>query len=537
MGPGHELQDTAIQPSRVRPRRLSVARGTVSTASGLVLSNATGLARQLVFAWIYGAGRQMDAFLIAGIVSQIVFASVDSALSATLIPIYSKLRAESEDEARRFLAATSSLVTVFTGLVGVLLYFVAPILVHLLAPGFVPSEVRLASTMLRVMMPSVVFMGLSSVSVGFLQTRGRFGDPAVMYIPRNIVLIVGAALLGRRFGIDVLAWGTVIGSVLQLATVLRPALRLGISRRFVWQPRHAGIRTMLGRLPAVFTNFFMYQAALIVDRILASGLPGGMISSLNYAQILLQPPLGIIGSLAVAAFPALSDMAAEKRFVELSRAVRLTLRLTAFFSVPISAFAMFYRTPVVALLYAHGSFGQTALLRTADSLAFFSVGFVSMALNAVLGRTMFALGETRALMTSAAAAVGVTIVADLLLIHWLLQGGLALGTSLGSWISTLVLLRLVGQRVDSFRRKPVLASLLGSIMTAMAAYGLVALAVAHWFPSPVTGGFGVRLEVLLVGAVLGTALYLGLHAPFAGGRTQLREMFNLGKQALGKAAG
>ena len=520
-----------------RARQALVARGVRATASGRVVSNVTGLVRQLVFAWIYGAGRQMDAFVMASVVILSIFASVDAALSATLIPVYTKIRAESEDEARTFLAAVSSLVAAGTALAGVLVYCFGPILIHWFAPGFGTSEAHLAVTILRVMTPALVFMGLSSISAGFLQIHGRFGSSAVMSIPRNLLLIVGAALLGRHFGIGLLAWGTLAGTILQLAIVLWPALSLGMPRRLLWQPRHTGIRTMFRRLPSVFADFFIYQAALIVDRVLASGLPGGMISSLNYAQAVFRSPLGIVGSLAVSIFPAFSEMAAEKQGAELARAVALALRLTTFIAVPLSLFLIFFRLLLIAVLYLHGSFGPAALSWTADALGFFSVGLVSLAWNSILSRTMLALGETRVLMVSAVCAVSITIVADLILIHPLRQGGLALGTSLGSWISTLVMLLVVRRSLKGFRVTRLFCQLLGSSLSAAIAYGGASLMVTWWSPPLATQGFGLRLVALLAGVTLGSALYFGLYATVPEGRTWLRQLSSLGTQVFGKSAG
>ncbi len=517
-----------------RSRMDVVARGVFSTGSGTLVSNVTGLARQLVFAWIYGAGRNMDAFLIASIISQMVFSSIDSALSSTLIPVYSVLRERSDAEAQRFLAAVSSLVTVCTAVLALLLYLFAPLFVRLLAPGFGAAEAKLTTDLLRVMMPSLLFMGLSSVSVGYLQAKGRFSSPALMYIPRNIILIVGAALLGRHFGISVLAWGTLLGAIFQLAMVLWPSVRSGAPASFVWEPLHDGIRTMLARLPAVSANSFMYQAALIVDRILASGLPAGMISALNYAQVLLGPPLTLIGSLPTALFPSLSDMVAKHHGPQLTRAVIRALNLTTFFAVPLTLFIVLFRVPLVAVLYDYGSFETLALRRTAFGLAFFGAAFVSIAWNGVLGRTIFALGETRVLLTSAVASVLTTIITDLLLIHPLQQGGLALGTSLGSWVSTFMMLRILGRKMEGFRPWKTVGPLLGTALVGAAAFGFAALLVGRFLPSAVMAGFAVRLVTLMVGGVIGMAGYFGLHALSPVGRERLHEVFTLGGRVLGR---
>ena len=513
-------------------RRRRVAQGAFSTATMTLISNVTGFVRQLAFAWVYGAGRSMDAFLVASVLSQMVFASIDSAISATLIPVYTELRQQSEQEAERFLRAVAGLVAVFTVLAGLLFYLGAPLLVHLLAPGFDRRETELAGYLLRVMMPSLLFMGLSSVSVGFLQTQGVFGQPAAMFIPRNIVLIVLAAWIGHRYGIAVLAWGSLLGAILQLYVVLRPMRRLGRTLRLGWLPRHAGVGMMLRRLPGVFVNFFMYQAALVVDRILASGLPAGMISALNYSQLLINFPLGLFTSLAIALFPTLSELASSERGYALSRAVRLPLRLTAFVVAPIALYTVFLRVPLVAVVYRHGAFSRGALQDTAFATLFFALGMISMAMNGILGRTIFALGETRILFRTAFWSVGTTIVTDLILIHPLAQGGLALGTTLGSWAGTLVFLRFLSRQLEGFRVGPIVSDILWCSTLAVIAYGATYLAYLRWHGPTLPHGLAHLALLLIATFVVGTLFYLTLQRLAGPMRGNLRRALRDGTRAF-----
>jgi putative peptidoglycan lipid II flippase len=516
-------------------RATRVSRGAFSTASMTLVSNVTGFLRQLAFAWVYGAGPSMDAFLVASVLSQMVFASVNAALQSTLIPVYALVRQASEEEAERFVGAVSSLVAVLTTLLGFAAYLLSPLLVHLLAPGFGAAEARFTTSLLRVMMPSLVFMGLSSILAGFLQAHNRFGEPAALGVPRNLVLIVGAAWLGRHFGIAVLAYGSVLGAILQLIVLWVPLRHMGKRLRVVWRPWHPGIREMARRLPGVFVNLFMYQAALVVDRILASGLPAGMISALNYAQLLMSFPVGLLTSLAVAAFPTFSELAAAEAGADLSRVVATSLRLLAFLVVPVAVYTAFVRVPLVAIVYAHGAYGARALADTADALLFFAPSMVSTCLNSLIGRAVFATGETRVLFTSAAWAMGVTIVADLILVHPLQQGGLALGTSLGSWASTIVLLRFLGRRLERFPWKALVGNTFALAAAAGVSFGVAYVGLTHLgLPVP-THGLVRLAEFLLANFALGLALYLALERAL-GLDQGIREPLRTGLRSLLRAA-
>lgn len=513
-------------------RRARVARGMLSTASMTLVSNVTGFGRQLAFAWVYGAGRDMDAFLVASVLSQMVFVAVDSAISATLIPVYMQLREASEEDAEIFLGALSGLVVAFTAGAGFLFYLIAPVFVHMLAPGFDPSEAHLSVLLLRVMMPSLLFMGLASVLTGVLRTKGIFGQPAGRYIPRNVALVILAAWLGHRYGIAVLAWGSLLGAVLQLYVVWAPLRRFGGALHLAWQPYHHGIRTMLRRLPGVFTNFFMGSAAVLIDRILASGLHGGAISALNYALLLISFPVQLFSSSATALFPTLAELAARDATIEVSHAVYSTLRVLTFAVAPISMYAVFLRVPLITIVYARGAFGPQAVDYTSYAMLFFALGMISMVANGVLSRTVFALGESRILYSSAAWGVGTTIVMDLLLVHPMQQGGLALGTSLGSWAGTIVLLRFLATRLEKFDPRPILEDAVVSSLLAAVAFGAVLALIV-----PVQGAASPHsvgeTALILVGTFLtGVLLYLVLCSVFGRAHLSLRRLVREGIRAI-----
>lgn len=290
---------------------------------------------------------------------------------------------------------------------------------------------------------------------------------------------------------------------------------------------------MLVRLPGVFANYFMGSAALIVDRVLASGLHAGMISALNYALLLTSFPLGVLAALATAVFPIFSEMAVAQAGSELSRALRMALRLLVFLVAPICFFTIFLREPLVALVYAHGAFTTRAIEDTAYAVLFFSVGMISMAMNGVLSRAIFALGATRVLFSSAGFNVGTTIVMDLILIHPLQQGGLALGTALGSWASTIVLLRFLARNAEGFRMRPVLTDAIFSSLLASVAFGVVFAAYARLHGLSLPHGLIHIGLLLLVTFIVGAGLYLVLQQAFGQTRIRWRQLMREGLRAIG----
>lgn len=484
-----------------------VMKGMVTVGSGGLLSSGLGLCRQIIFAWIYGAGKQMDAYLVASVVVQVVFTSLDRAVFATFMPEYIRLKEVSEHEADAFLQSLSTLIVVGFAALAVLVWLVAPELIRAVAPGFRGAEAYEAAALLRVMVPCVVCMGLASVYAGYLQTNDRFGPPAVMFVGRNVLLIVGAALLGRRFGSVVLAWCWLAGAAVQLLAVAVPARRLGRSLRLSWRVQHAGIRRMVVRMSAVFGDIVVSQLGVLVERVLASGLPVGSVSALAYAQALITQPLGLMSSVGTALFPSIAVMAAANDHELIRDVVRRSLRILALFAIPVALCALLFRTAVVEMVYSHGSFGPHALAVTSECVAFDSVGIVSMAWNYVLGRTLLALQDTRALMVCASWSVVVATVVDLLLIGSLRQGALALGMSIGACANTVALLLVVNRRVRGIG----IGSLLWFVgvegVTGAVCYGAAAWLGSGWGIASLTHSIAVRGMGLAACVACGSVLF------------------------------
>ncbi len=494
--------------TRRRPFSASpVMSGTLTTASVTLLSNVSGLVRQLTFAWVFGTGQSMDAYIIASVVSQTVFSVVDTALSSTIIPLYAARRRSSPLAAETFLRAVVGLVVPVTSALTLLCIAVAPEIVHLLAPGFGPAEALASANMLRVMVPSIVFMGASSVAIGVLQSSGVFGPPAAVFIPQNILLAAAAALLARRYGVEVLAWAALVGGILQFIIVWWPVRRLRVSLRPEWAPRLSDVKTMLSRLPPVFATYFTLNAALVVDRILASRLGSGAISSLSYAQLLLSVPIGLIQSIPIALFPSLSALVAAGDMARVRESVTLSNKLLSYVTAPIAAFVILDANGLTSAVYGHGAFGAHGVALTADALTYFAIGVTTGVLTFGTSRAILSLGHTVPLYWSAVIAVTTTILCDLLLVGPMRQGGLALGTSLGGWAQTAYQVSYL----RAHQAGPSLATLLRTVAVtygvAIASIGVTGVGVRNVWPLLSGAGGPGEIASLAVVGVVGVGIY------------------------------
>ncbi|MEK7696646.1 MAG: murein biosynthesis integral membrane protein MurJ, partial [Pseudomonadota bacterium] len=280
-----------------------------------LISRITGLVRDIVFAGLIGAGAGVaaDAFYVAFRIPNFlrrIFG--EGAFSQAFVPVFAeyKTRATPED--------TRAFVDHMTGVLGVILFIVtligvlaAPILVMVLAPGFLdePHKYDLTVQMLRIMFPYLLFVSLVAMAAGILNTYGKFAAAAFTPVLLNLCLIGAALWLAPRMAEPVLAlaWGVFLAGVVQLLFQL-PFLRaLRTLPRPRLKPAHEGVgRVFKLMLPAIF-GVSVSQVNLLVNTLLASFLVTGSVSWLYYSDRIMEFPLGVFGiALATVILPSLS---------------------------------------------------------------------------------------------------------------------------------------------------------------------------------------------------------------------------------------
>jgi putative peptidoglycan lipid II flippase len=439
---------------------VSVGR-QVARATGLIIfitlvSKVTGFSRTVVQAYAFGANCQTDAFVAATVYPSLLFAGINGAITTTFIPLYTEIKERRGREAA--IQYTNTLFTVlFAALI--ILEVVGIVLAGVIQPLYLPGwvgqycggepKLLLTLQLTWVMLPALIFMGLSGVQAGILQAENDFAWPAGIGIPQNFLFIAAILLMEQHYGIFAAAVGTLVGGVsyvIWLAIPLRTRHGYRYQMRFTLQDPE--LRRMGRMVIPVFLSTFVGQAGYIVDRILATSLKAGSVTALQYSSLVNNTVLGLfVTALVTALYPTLSRYIAQQDVAGFVAANRRSLALLTVVTMPITIGVIVLRTPLIAAIYQRGAFTSAATGATAFALAYFSVGLVALAYTSLLPRAFFALQDTRTPTTYGMVAVAVNIVADLLLVHPLRQGGLALGTSIAQWALAAFLLVQLRRRI------------------------------------------------------------------------------------------
>ncbi|MGH7317703.1 MAG: murein biosynthesis integral membrane protein MurJ, partial [Candidatus Rokuibacteriota bacterium] len=364
---------------------------------------------------------------------------------------------------------------------------------------------QLAVTLTRALFPYLVFVGLAALAMGALNAHHRFFTAALGPAVLNLAMIAAVVGLASRLTTPImaLAIGVLVGGLGQLLVQLPELRRLGVPLRPSWEWRHPAVMRIARRLwPAVFA-LAAVQITVVVNTLLASLLPAGTVSYLYYADRVMEFPLGVFGiALATAALPSMSAQAARRELPALRATLEFALRLSAFVAVPATVGLLLLGGPIVQMLFQRGEFSASDAALTAQALAGYAVGLPAFSATRIAAQTLYALGDTRTPVLVGFVAVAVNVGLALLLMWPLRHTGLALASSLSSYVNLIGLCWLLRRRLGGPRG----AEMWGSLGRTFAASAMLALWCA-WMsgllpaaPEPLGPGL-MRMLVALAGGV------------------------------------
>ncbi len=387
-------------------------------AAGIFLSRILGLVRNRVFAHYFGTSDAADAFNAAFRIPnflQNLFG--EGVLSASFIPVYAGLRARGDEtEARRTAGAVAALLGLVTAALVLLGVLATPWLIAVIAPGFEGEKRDATIRLVRILFPGAGLLVLSAWCLGVLNSHRRFFLSYAAPVLWNLAIIASLLAFGRgreQYGLaEIAAWGSVVGSLLQLGVQLPTVLRLldGTWPRLV--RGSAQVREVLRNFGPVFVGRGVVQISAYVDTVLASLLPTGAVAGLSYAQVLYTLPVSLFGmSVSAAELPAMASAVGSEaeRAAFLRNRLGAGLRQIAFFVVP-SAMAFLALGDVVAgALYQSGAFTHPMTLYVWGILAGSAVGLLASTMGRLYASTYYALHDTRTPLRFAVVRVILTV--------------------------------------------------------------------------------------------------------------------------------
>jgi putative peptidoglycan lipid II flippase len=506
----------------VAQNRQISTRATGVVGIAVMCSRVLGLIREQVFAGLFGAGKNLDAFLMAFRLPNLLrdlFA--EGALSTAFITTFSrKIATEGDASAWRLANKVATLTAVFMSAVTLLGIAFASELIHLMTWwSWSPEKTALTILLTRIMWPFMLLVSLAALVMGMLNAKNVFGAPAMASSYFNLGSIIGGVALGwwldPHFGarsLVGLSIGTLIGGTWQLAAQIPSLQRVGYRYHTDFQWRDEGVRTVLTLMGPAVIAASAVQVNVLVNSGFAARLGDGPVSWLNIAFRLMQLPLGIFGvAVGTVTLPLISRNAARGDTPAFRSALAHALRLVLLLTIPAAIGLIILARPIISVIYEHGRFDARATEQTAAALRFYAIGLAAYSAVKVLAPAFYAIDKRYLPMLVSFFSILVNFGLNWFFMFKMNLGhrGLALSTSLVAITNFLLLYLMMVRHAGQLETRQ-LFKLLGKLLIAGAVLGGICWLALHFLFAPDIRlpGWKKIADVLMTVAI-GAATFFG----------------------------
>ena len=414
------------------------------------LSRVAGLAREIITAKVFGAGAANDAFEIAFLLPNMMrrlFA--EGAFAQAFVPLIAEYRGQRGEAATHQLinrVATLQLLALLV--VTALGILAAPWLIPLFASGFdkTPGKTLLATELLQIMFPYLLFISLTALAGGVMNIWKKFAIPAFTPVLLNACMIAAALWAAPHFKqpIHALAWGVLAGGVAQLALQLWPLYKLGMFPRLDFHFRDEGVLRMLKTMGPAILGVSVAQVSQLINSNYASLFGDGSVSWLNKAGRLMELPTALLGvAIGTVILPALGVLRNENNERGYGDLLDYGMRFALIATLPAMAVMGVLATPMVATLLQRGAFTGRDAMQTGPAVIAYAVGIVALVWIKILAPAFYAQQDTKTPVKIAIRVLIITQLFNLLFVHVVFEryapdlkhAALALSISLGALLN------------------------------------------------------------------------------------------------------
>lgn len=465
-----------------------IAKSAASVGIAVMCSRVLGLVREQVFAGMFGAGFIYDSFVVAFRIPNLLrdlFA--EGALSAAFVTVFSAYQTnKSQADTWRLAANVLTFILILLSVLTLLGIFFTEEIVAVLAPDFdlIPGKTALTVQLTRIMFPFLIFISLSAVVMGILNTKGRFFIPAMASSFFNLGSLIGGVSLAfilPRYGqpaIVGMAIGTLIGGLAQLGIQIPSLIGTGFRYRPVFNLRDPGLIQILKLMIPATIGLSATQINIFINTNFAASCAEGSVSWLYYSFRLVQLPIGVFGvALSIAMLPVLARQAAKKDIVAMKSTMVSSLTMVFALTLPATAGLIILSKPIIRLIFEHGAFTAIDTLATAQTLSLYAIGLFAYSANKVLVPAFYALDKTQYPVIASFLAIIFNIVIINLTIDQFQHLAIALSTSCTMLINFLFLMTVLHRKLQGYSLAYLAQGLAKIAVATSALSGLLILAL------------------------------------------------------------
>ncbi len=481
-----------------------------------LLSRIMGFIRDMLVAQVFGASAGYDAFLIAFKLPNFFRGLLaEGAFAQSFVPLLAEYRDQkTHAETQHYLNAVAGTLALILFVFTIVAILFAPVFVKIFAPGFEYGTERftLATEMLRITFPYLFFISLVAFAGGILNTYGKFAVPAVTPVLLNLALIASVVLLASRMAnpIEALAWGVLIGGVLQFLFQIPFLIRMKMLPHPTLGFKDPGVRKLLRLIVPLIYGASIVQINLVITTMFASFLVVGSVSWLYYAERLMQFPLGVFGvALATVVLPYLAKEHSRKDTKTYGQIFDWAVKTGLLISIPAALALYLLATPMLTTLFEYRQFTSFDVAQSARALQMFSLGLLSFIMIKVFAAACYARQDMKGPVKIATISLFFNVALNASLIGVMQHAGLALSTSLSATL-TVILLYWRLHKYHNIRLQSDWGIYVIRVLLSNFSMGLVLYFSVQWVGDWSALSAGLRTAYLTAIILAGVVVYAGV---------------------------
>lgn len=469
-----------------------------------LLSSLLGYLREATLASEYGATAITDAFFAAFFIPNTLYLILLSgSISTVFVPVFIEYLGKDRDQAWYLASNLFNISALLLFIIILICILSVDYWVAFLFPGFEKATMKMVVDLVIILMPMLLFVGLSSLISSILHSFEHFSTPALAPIVSNLFVIIVILYSHKLGGIYAVAFGVTIGMLLQILIQFPALYRKNAKYRLVMGLGHPALKR-IGKLSIPLMIYLLIAyVSLIIERNLASTLPEGTISSLNYAVRVFSIPVAFTaGSVGTVIYPRLSLDVARHESATFSQNVFRSITASLFFLAPISLWLILNSRIAISLLFGYGRFTPEDVTLTSAILIGYSIGMVATGISRILQRASYALQDTSSPLWAEIGTLILYVATAPLLTRYLGGSGLGIARGISFIIVMFVLIWLLKRKHNA-----ILFSL-NEVFVVIGKYSFASLLAVATFN--LAWLYSLPLFESRTGSFLKTIIFLGL---------------------------
>lgn len=411
-------------------------------------SKVIGFVREILMANYYGASYVVDAYTVSQSIPTMIFAGVLGAVATAFMPLFSKKNEEEgEIQANLFTSQTINIlfiISAISSLVGILF---SDQLVMIFASGFEGETANLASFYVKVTFSFTLFSTVGNIMDAYLKYKGSFLSQTVAsYSISGFTLLF--IVISHYTSPYVMIFGLLVGNAVRAIAIWILAKGKGYKHKFNFKVTNTVKQIFILALP-VFFGTTVGQIKLFINKTLATRLPEGSASAINYSDLLVQLIVGITATIiATILYPKMSQAFANKDFPRYTTLYNSGISIILMITLPICLGALVYSYDIIQVIYERGAFDSAATDLTYKAFFYYSLGLIFASLNGFQVQTFYSMHNTKTPLINSVITVIIGIVASLILVNFMAHSGLALSTTISWTVNSILLLWGIQTKTD-----------------------------------------------------------------------------------------